>query len=102
MDERCPRKLKSYPSCACPSGREAVSLSRKGKQGGCPWFVSDAASNYCFFKMMADDGKPIIPQRIAQLLMVDDNEVKKIVTNFRRTVSERQSELESQKNNEGL
>ena len=61
-----------------------MDLSRQGKQGGCPWFVADAESNYCFFKYMADNGGDMENHRIARLLMMDDNEVKRVIQSFRR------------------
>ena len=69
-------------------GREAVDLARAGKEGGCPWFIADRESNYCFFKFAADDAKPVLPQKIAQKLLIDDSEIKKIVNNFRKKFSE--------------
>ncbi len=84
MDERCPRKLKKMPCSACRKGRNAVDLNRQNKVGGCPWFVADAESNFCFFKYMADNGQSVPTHRIARLLMVDDNEVKRIIQSFRR------------------
>ena len=50
MDSRCPRKLKKYPSEPCPEGKKAVDLAKKEKVGGCPFFVNDAESCFCFFK----------------------------------------------------
>ena len=88
LDKRCPKKLKSLPCTACPEGRKAVDLARQGKEGGCPWFVADAESNFCFFKYMNDLGnKPVPPHRITHLLLVDDNEIKEIVTRFREAVN---------------
>jgi hypothetical protein len=68
-----------------------VDLARQGKQGGCPWYVADAESNYCFFKYMADNGQSIPTHRIARLLMVDDNEVKRVIQSFRRRMSSQAS-----------
>lgn len=87
MDDRCPRKLTSLPCSACPEGRKAMDLARQGKQGGCPWFVADAEANFCFFKYMADNGQSILTHRIARLLMIDDNEVKRVIQSFRRRMS---------------
>lgn len=86
MDARCPRKLKSLPCGSCPEGRKAVDLARQGKEGGCAWFIADAESHYCFFKYMADNGQSLQTQRIAHLLMVDDNEVKRLIQAFRRKI----------------
>ena len=84
MDCRCPRRLKSLPDKACDQGREAVDLSRKGKIGGCPWFISDPEYHYCFFKLMDDDGFPMTTNRVSRMLMMDDTEVKRILQNVRR------------------
>ena len=84
MDCRCPKKLSNLPEAPCNLGREAVDLARQGKEGGCPWFVADRESNYCFFKMMNDDGHPMLPHKIAQKLLIDDAEIKKIINNFRK------------------
>ena len=65
-------------------GKEAVDLARQGKEGGCPWFVADRESNFCFFKFASSDNHPVPPQKIAQKLLIDDSEVKKIVNNFRK------------------
>lgn len=87
MDERCPRKLKNLPCSSCPLGRAAVDAQRKGKSGGCAWFVADPESHYCFFKLMQDDGNALSTHRIARLLMIDDNEVKRTIQSFRRKVN---------------
>lgn len=65
-----------------------MDLARQGKEGGCPWFVADRESNYCFFKYVSDDNHPVTPQKIAQKLLIDDSEIKKIVNNFRKKSSE--------------
>jgi hypothetical protein len=88
MDCRCPRKLNALPKEPCQLGREAVNLAKKGQEGGCPWFVSDQESNYCFFKFMQDDSRPVPPQKIAQKLLIDDSEVKKIINNFKKKSAE--------------
>lgn len=86
MDQRCPRKLKEHPCAPCQEGKKAIDAARKGKVGGCPWFVSDSESNYCFFKYMDDDGRSIPTHRIARLQMIDDSEVKRVIQSFRRKV----------------
>jgi hypothetical protein len=50
--------------------------------------VNDAESGYCFFRYMAQEGRPVEPARIARLLMIDDDEVKDIVNKFKKTVQE--------------
>lgn len=57
---------------------------RKGGKAICPWFVNDAESNYCWFKLMHDDGREIPSYRIARFLMIDDAEVKRVIQSFRR------------------
>lgn len=88
LDSRCPRQLKNFPCSACPEGRKAVDAARQGKTAGCPWFVADAESHYCFFKLMADDGHAIPTHRIARMLMIDDNEVKRVIQSFRRRIDQ--------------
>jgi hypothetical protein len=63
-----------------------VDLARKGLVGGCPWYVADAESNYCFFQMQHDrgNGRPMQTPRIARMEMIDDAQVKKIISNFRK------------------
>lgn len=84
MDPRCPLKRPTLPTAACPEGRKAVTLAKKAQHGGCPWFVADAESNFCFFKHLADHGHPLTTRQIARMLMIDDNEVKRVLQNFRR------------------
>jgi hypothetical protein len=86
MDARCPRKLAKLPCTACPEGRKAVDAARQGKKAGCDWFVADPEANFCFFKYMSDDGQAIPTHRIARLLMIDDNEVKRVIQSFRRKI----------------
>ena len=63
-----------------------MDAARKGKTEGCPWFVADPESHYCFFKLMSDDGHSVSTHRIARLLMIDDSEVKRVIQSFRRKV----------------
>lgn len=86
MDARCPRKLKNYPTCACPEGKLAVDSARQGKTEGCQWFIANAESNFCWFKFMRDEARPVEPKRISQLLMIDDSEVKRIIQAFKRKI----------------
>jgi hypothetical protein len=87
FDPRCPRKLSSPPETACPEGKKAVDLARDGKHGGCPFFINDRESNFCFFKFMSDNGQQVDTATIARLLMMDDAEVKKIIAKFRKIAS---------------
>jgi hypothetical protein len=86
MDPRCPRNLTRLPCQSCPEGRKAMDAARRGEVAGCPWFVADAESQYCFFKYMADNGQEMETHDIAPLLMMDDNEVKRVVQSFRRRI----------------
>lgn len=86
MDKRCPLSLKNYPSSPCPEGKRAVDLAKKGKTGGCPFFVNDAEYCFCFFKYAADDGRSVPTHRIARMLMMDDIEVKRTIQSFRRRI----------------
>lgn len=88
MDKRCPRKLKALPSSPCSEGKRAVDAARNNEEGGCPWHVNDAGSYFCFFKYMHENPQPTDTSKIASLLMIDDNEVKKIVQAFRRKVQQ--------------
>jgi hypothetical protein len=86
LDKRCPRGLSQYPTEPCQEGKKAVDLARKGQTGGCPWYAADAESNYCFFSLMEQrgNGRPMPTPRIARVEMIDDTQVKKIVSNFRK------------------
>jgi len=86
MDNRCPRKLKSYPQTCCPEGKKAVDAARQGKEAGCPWYIASHEASFCWFKFSHDESRPVEPNRIAQLLMIDDSEVKRIIQAFRRKV----------------
>lgn len=89
MDSRCPRKLKDTPCSACPMGKQAVDAARDGKEAGCPWFVNDAESHFCFFKFMNDNGpRSVSTPKIAQKLMLDEGEIKKIEKGFRKKAAE--------------
>lgn len=88
MDKRCPRKLNSLPNEPCSEGRKGVDCARKGEEGGCPWFIADREANYCSFKYLADNGKPLETAKVARLCMIDDSEVKKIVAKFRKIAIE--------------
>lgn len=66
-----------------------MDANRRGEEGqGCPWAVADRESHYCFFKLMADDPRPMDTAKIARLLMIEDSEVKKILSNFKRNMNE--------------
>ena len=86
---RCPRKLNSFPSSPCQLALDEIAGLRRGQEGkGCPWYVNDIGSNYCVFKYLADNnGTPTSDAKTAQLLLVSDATVKKIVANFRRRTS---------------
>lgn len=84
MDKRCPRGLVRHPKRPCPEGKKAIDALRNNEQGGCEWYINDAGSHFCFFKYMHENNLPIDTSKIASLLMIDDNEVKKIVQAFRR------------------
>lgn len=86
MDKRCPLKLKAYPTCACPEGKRAIDAAKQGLVGGCEWFVASHEANYCWFKFIRDEARPVEPKKIAQLLMIDDAEVKRIIQGFRRKI----------------
>lgn len=88
FDSRCPRKLKSAPQRDCQEGKKAVDLARNAKEGGCPYFIQDRESHYCFFLFMQQNGRPIDTAKIARLLLMDDEEVKKIISNFKKKIAE--------------
>lgn len=81
---RCPRKLMKTPETPCELGREAVNAAKDNKHGGCEFFVNDRESNYCFFKYLELHDEPKDPAEIARLLLIDDSEVKKIVSKCRK------------------
>lgn len=88
MDCRCPLKLKTLPTEPCSEGRKAVDAARKGYEGGCPWFVNDAESNYCVWKLLADEGRPMDTPKVARLCMISDKEVKQTITKFKKKFEE--------------
>ena len=52
--ELCTRKLKNLPTRACPSALLRIEFVQCGKREspelpGCPYYVNDALSNYCWF-----------------------------------------------------
>ena len=91
MDKRCPRKLQNLPCEACPKALEAIARVRRGEspEPGCPWYTADPTASYCFFRWLADNGGKTIPDsKIAQLELIPDQEVKKIVQGFKRRSAE--------------
>jgi hypothetical protein len=89
MDHRCPLKRTSLPEKPCHHGRRAIDFARRGKKGGCPWFVASQESNYCFFALMEKEGnRPIESGRVASLLLIDDSEVKQITAKFKTMAAE--------------
>jgi hypothetical protein len=89
MDKRCPLKKTCLPDKPCHHGRRAIDFARRGKKGGCPWFVASQEANYCFFALMAEEGdRPIESGRIASLLLIDDSEVKRITAKFKAMAGE--------------
>lgn len=82
---RCPRKLTSYPKTPCSEALKAIEGARNGVEQGCPWFVNDPSARYCFFAYMRDNaGSETQDHRIAQLLLIPDEEVKRVIANFKR------------------
>jgi len=79
--QKCPRRLSRPPGTPCALGLEhASSFSTEGKRKrdledvGCPWGITSAAHNYCFWKYVDDnsdeDGRmePIPDNEICALL----------------------------------
>jgi hypothetical protein len=83
---RCPLKKTHYPQAACPEALKAMEAIRKGQPAqGCPFFINDLSAGCCFFRYMAENNGTAIPDhRIATLLLMPDDDVKKIVANFKR------------------
>lgn len=65
MDKRCPRKLDKFPDSPCSlavqrlkllaaSGKNMPYLKEKSMEG-CPYYILDKDSHYCFFKYMYDN-----------------------------------------------
>jgi hypothetical protein len=89
VDSRCPLKKKDYPTSPCSQGRKGVNCAKKGKEGGCPWFVASLESNFCFFSYLKDHGgRQMLAEKIAPLLMMGDEEVKSIITKFKAEASD--------------
>jgi hypothetical protein len=79
--QKCPRKLNRPPNEACPLGLEhASSFATEGKRKrdleevGCPWGITSAAHNYCFWNYVHsvsdEDGRmePLPDAEICALL----------------------------------
>lgn len=76
------------PDEPCQEALKAIEAARNGKEDGCPFFINDPSASYCFFKYMRDNAGAETPDhKIAQLLLISDEEVKRIVANFRRRSS---------------
>lgn len=52
MDCRCPLKLKTAPTKACPSAQNELFKEGTQKQR-CEWYIHHPNSNYCFWSFMA-------------------------------------------------
>lgn len=69
MDKRCYRTLKAYPTEPCGLGKNLFDKNVK-KCDKCPWGVLHEASNYCFFKYIAENDFDHTPKEVAQLLQL--------------------------------
>ena len=80
--QTCPRKLEKFPNTPCPLAVESIEAVKSGQPEKitCPFFINDMHSNYCFWKMMDEDGEAIeSARRIAQLNVMQESEVKEII-----------------------
>lgn len=65
MDARCPLKLKNHPTQCCPLAIQRLKALERAEENathlqeseicGCPFYVNDRESNYCFFKYIHDN-----------------------------------------------
>jgi hypothetical protein len=65
MDFRCPLALLDFPKTICPLAVERLQALKEQKgnvlhhqedeMGGCPHYINDKESNYCFFKYIHDN-----------------------------------------------
>ncbi|NBP02996.1 MAG: hypothetical protein EBU90_23365 [Proteobacteria bacterium] len=94
MDKRCKLGLKCLPTSPCAEGRKAVDAAKKGEEAGCPWFVASEEAHYCFFALMAQEGRPMEPAEIARLLYIDDAQIKKDIQKFRKIMLEELQDLD--------
>lgn len=91
FQQTCPRKLEKLPSTHCPLAVESIEAIKAGQPDKvtCPFFVNDMHSNYCFWKFMDEDGEAIdSARRIAQLNVMQEAEVKEIISNTAETILE--------------
>lgn len=103
MDCRCPRKLEDFPSSWCPLAVLRLKFIRnygrpitdeeEAKLPGCPWFIANQSSNYCFFKYMHDFGQEKQPSdaEIAHFLNVPVEDVKAALEHALNQVSSHES-----------
>lgn len=90
MDCRCQRKLKCMPESPCPNGRKGLDADRKGldtDKGACEWWINDSESYYCFFKFMANEGRPVEINKIARLINAEDAEIKAIIQRGKKVLA---------------
>lgn len=91
FQQTCPRKLEKLPNTHCPLAVESIEAIKAGQPDKvtCPFFVNDMHSNYCFWKYMDEDGEAIdSARRIAQLNVMQEAEVKEIISNTAETILE--------------
>lgn len=79
----CTRKLKNLPNKPCPSALLRIEFVQCGKREsadlpGCPWYVNDALSNYCWFNYAGQkDFSSHSTKEISQFLALTPAQVEK-------------------------
>lgn len=89
FQQTCPRKLNKLPSTHCPLAVESIEAIKAGQpeKVTCPFFINDMHANYCFWKLMYEDGEAIdSARRIAQLNVMQEAEVKEIIANTSKLI----------------
>ena len=95
FQQTCPRKLEKFPNTPCPLAAESIEAIKSGQpeKVTCPFFVNDMHSNYCFWKFMDEDGEAIdSARRIAQLNVMQEAEVKEMISRIPEILSSIDSE----------
>jgi predicted transcriptional regulator len=83
FQDNCPRKLQNPPNKPCPSALLRIEFVQCGKREtedlpGCPYYVTDALSNYCWFNYAAQkEFGSHSTKEIAQMLALTPAQVEK-------------------------
>lgn len=79
----CPRRLVNLPTAACPTALLRIEFIQGGKRElpdlpGCPYYVNDVLSNYCWFCYCEkDDFSSHTTKEIARVLSLTPAQIEK-------------------------